>query len=133
VEALKLKHKAKLSQELATTLELPEIGDPDGLARLLYDERIWTGAEIERVFEYAKSLARLRSKPAIGLEEWNRSMKAILPKTGEIETQIKLALYFLNNLDYCPPDWVEMASKRDDLKSGLKASNVSLDDWEDRD
>lgn len=129
IEALKMKHKAKLSGELGETVQ----DENNGLGQLLFDTRIWTGAEIERTFQYAHFLSRAGGRKAIGLGDWNRAMKAIMPKTGDVQQQIDLALYFINNLDYCPDGWRDRAEKHDELKTSLKTQHhIAVDDWEDR-
>jgi ATP-dependent 26S proteasome regulatory subunit len=112
LQALTTKHKVVFHKELEGTMKDPK----DGLGRLLLDqERIWTGAEIESLIK--KSMARAAfegRKNSLGekdytiyAKDWNHAMNVIIPNTGEIETQIALALRFVNDLDYCPPEYWE--------------------------
>ena len=120
LNALTIKHKVKLHNELKPTLEDTE----SGLGRLLEDKvRIWTGAEIEMVVKKAMSTAAFAERKdeegnrdyTIQLEDWNHAMDVILPNTNEVEFQTKLALYFVDDLDFCPPDWRAMVIDKESL------------------
>jgi hypothetical protein len=123
------KANVRMLKSLGTTLQ----DKTKGLGKLLYDSRIWTGAEMERLVKLAFSNAacrvakEIRTKgeaqklsrremldflrtetrnPLIDLDDFNRAMAAYKPKTREVDEQIDLALGFCNNSEYCPPDWV---------------------------
>ena len=51
-------------------------------------------------------------------------MNAIIPRTAEVALQTDLALYFANNLDYCPEDWRETARDKKALRDALLARDV---------
>ena len=106
---------------------------PDnGLGRLIFSKRIWTGAEVERLVKMAfgnaaqrvsavakaeavkRKLSRreaidfLRAEtknPLIELEDWNHAMDSYRPNTRDADAQIDLALGFSNNDDYVPAEW----------------------------
>lgn len=104
----------------------------NGLGRLIFSPRVWTGAEVERLVKMAfgnaaqrvsraakeqaaaKKLPRretlefLRTEtknPLIELDDWNHAMDSYRPNTRQAETQIDLALGYSNNDDYCPAEW----------------------------
>jgi len=125
LEAVRKKHGYRIGKDLAETTRTANAG----LGRLLYDTRIWTGAEIERLmnlaFSYAARravraakekvkeegiprrdmIARIREmtrNPVITFEDWEHAMQNYMPNTRDVEHQIDLALRFCNNLEYCP-------------------------------
>ena len=51
-------------------------------------------------------------------------MNAIIPRTSEVALQTDLALYFANNLDYCPEDWRETARDKKALKDSLAERGI---------
>ena len=106
--------------------------DPNsGLGRLLKDnQRVWTGAEIEVVMKKAISTAAFANRKdadgqkdyTITLADWNHALDVILPDTNEVEYQTKLALAFINDLDFCPEGWVDIARDKDALRKELGIS-----------
>jgi SpoVK/Ycf46/Vps4 family AAA+-type ATPase len=124
IKALQAKHKITFDKDLAGTLTTPE----NGLGRLLLDkERVWTGAEIEDLLREAMSSAAFSGRLTpdgkkdytIRCDDWNYAMDVILPNTGDVEFQTRLALLFVNNLAYCPPDYREQAKDKQQLKREL--------------
>jgi len=121
--ALTKKLKLVLHPDLVQTKD----AEDDGLGKLLHDqERIWTGAEMEAVLQSALQKAyratRLTGTKAdlrLCVDDFNGAMKAIIPRTSEVALQTDLALYFANNLDYCPEDWREAARDKKALKDSL--------------
>lgn len=129
VAALTKKHKFVFSEELKKTR-----GGLVGLGMLLNDtRRIWTGAEIEAVLEHAFRKARkakrlVDGKPSsqIHVEDFEGSMRAIIPNTGAVQTQITLALRFSNNRDYIPADWLAEADKQIAIRAQEKADTDDM-------
>ena len=124
IKALQAKHKVTFDKDLSTTLTTPD----NGLGRLLLDkERVWTGAEIEDLLREAMSSAAFSGRLTpdgkkdytIRADDWNYAMDVILPNTGDVEFQTKLALLFVNHLGYCPPDYRDMARDKESLKRDL--------------
>lgn len=110
IKALLTKHKVSFHKELESSMKNPEFG----LGRLLLDEaRIWTGAEIESLIRKSMSSASFADRVTakgekdytILAEDWNHAMDVIIPNTGDVESQISLALQYVNDLDYCPKDY----------------------------
>jgi len=118
----------RVLKSLVETLKTPD----NGLGRLIFSPRVWTGAEVERLVKMAfgnaaqrvsraakeqaaaKKLPRretlefLRTEtknPLIELDDWNHAMDSYRPNTRQAETQIDLALGYSNNDDYCPAEW----------------------------
>jgi SpoVK/Ycf46/Vps4 family AAA+-type ATPase len=118
----------RVLKSLVETLKTPN----NGLGRLIFSPRVWTGAEVERLVKMAfgnaaqrvsktakdqaaaKKLTRretiefLRTEtknPLIELDDWNHAMDSYRPNTRQVETQIDLALGYSNNDDYCPAEW----------------------------
>lgn len=124
LKALLTKHKVVFHKALAGTIKDQETG----LGRLLLDQdRIWTGAEIESVVRKAVAKAAFAGRKksdnskdyTIYAEDWNHAMDVIIPNTGDVETQIALALRYVNDLDYCPKEYwdevkVEQAKAREE-------------------
>jgi hypothetical protein len=117
----------KLTLVLHPDLVKTKDEDGNGLGTLLHDtERIWTGAEMEAVLQSALQKA-YRAARLIGtkadlrlwVDDFNGAMTAIIPRTSEVALQTDLALYFANNLDYCPEDWREAARDKKALKDSL--------------
>jgi transitional endoplasmic reticulum ATPase len=121
--ALTRKLKLVLHPDLVKTKD----AEGNGLGTLLHDtERIWTGAEMEAVLQSALQKAyratRLTGTKAdlrLCVDDFNGAMTAIIPRTSEVALQTDLALYFANNLDYCPEDWREAARDKKGLKESL--------------
>jgi len=148
VAALTKKLKLVLHSNLVNTKD-EETG---GLGKLLHDgERIWTGAEMEAVLSSALQKAYRASrtwtdasiaeektvnpkrktfpKPGeadlrLDRVDFEGAMNAIIPRTAEVALQTDLALYFANNLDYCPEDWRETARDKEALKDALEKRGV---------
>jgi ATP-dependent 26S proteasome regulatory subunit len=126
LQSLTTKHKVKFAKSLGETMKDPN----NGLGRLLLDEeRIWTGAEIESLVKKAMvraSMANRKDKSGekdytIREEDWNHAMNVILPSTGEVDTQINLALRFVNDLDYCPPVYWDQVKAEQKKHAALMA------------
>jgi AAA+ superfamily predicted ATPase len=142
--ALCKKANVRMHKSLAATLNTPGAG----LGRLLFDDRIWTGAEMERLVKLAfgnaaqrvsadarakaaemklnrrDALEFLRTEtknPLIELGDWEPAMKAYRPKTREVDEQIDLALGFCNNAEYCPADWQQRYEEMQDPSRLAKA------------
>lgn len=117
-----------------------------GWGRLLLDERIWTGAEIERLLnlsfgnaaqreakatrdlykdvprkEQLEKIREATKKPKISIPDWDDAFDNYRPSTGAVEQQIDLALLFCNNLKYCPEDWKSRMKDESALKSTLSS------------
>jgi len=138
LKALLTKFKVKFAKDLQPTAKQKDAG----VGRLLHDERIWTGAEIEAVLKEAidnavfdlleknkesKEFSLDRAKVVIGSDHWERAMNDILPNTGEVEAQIDLALYFTNHLGYCPEEWRDRARNKEQLRS--RVTRVDAGDY----
>jgi len=143
LKALSRKHRVKFDKQLASTVK----GKEAGLGRLLNDERIWTGAEIQAVLTEAIDNCQFRHElavttateagdqaaikkaeadlkgcednPVIVQSDWDEAMDSVVPNTREVELQIDLALYYVNNLKYCPKDWLERAKNKKELKDNI--------------
>jgi SpoVK/Ycf46/Vps4 family AAA+-type ATPase len=124
LNALTTKHKVVFDKELAKTVKLAD----KGLGRLFQDKkRIWTGAEIEDLMREAMSSAAFSGRQnekgekdyTIFSSDWEYAMDVIIPNTGDVEYQSKLALYYVNNLTYCPEEWREMAKNKAELANDL--------------
>ena len=122
--ALSNKHKIVLSKELLATKN-----GRDGLGILLGDEtRVWTGAEIEQLLQAAfRKTARADRKLENGeqdlivtIQDWEAATRSIVPNTKEVERMTKLALYYVDNLDYVPEGaWRDLAMQKDLLAAEL--------------
>ena len=131
------KANVRVLKSLAETMKTKDAG----LGRLLFDPRIWTGAEMERLVKLAfsnaarrvakeirgkaaeqklnrrETLEFLRSEtrnPLIDLGDWDRAMNAYKPKTREVEEQIDVALGYCNNSESCPPEWLQRYEEMQD-------------------
>ncbi len=139
LKALSTKLKTKFAKDLSPTLENKE----DGLGRLLEDtKRVWTGAAIEVVMKKAISTAAFADRKdedgnrdyTIQLEDWNHAMDVILPNTTVVEFQTKLALYYVDDLDFCPSDWKYLVMDKDalarelGLRQGGRVAQADSDD-----
>ncbi len=116
LKALTKKQGFKFAPELQKTLESHE----DGIGKMLHDERIWTGAEMEVVLKEAIDNACFDNRNAVGLADWNQAFHDVLPSTREVEKMIDLSLLFVNHLGYCPEDWRERAQKKGEILSSIK-------------
>lgn len=104
-----------------------------GLGRLLKDDKIWTGAEIEVVVNESADNAAANNRKLIDLSDWDDAMDNIIANTREVEAQIDLALWFTNNLKYCPAEWRERAKNKENLQvSGRLKAMAGWGDY-DRD
>lgn len=139
LKALSTKLKTKFAKDLSPTLENKE----DGLGRLLEDtKRVWTGAAIEVVMKKAISTAAFADRKdedgnrdyTIQLEDWNHAMDVILPNTTVVEFQTKLALYYVDDLDFCPSEWKYLVMDKDalarelGLRQGGRVAQADSDD-----
>ena len=124
LKALITKHNVKFD----TALKPTEDDREEGLGRLLRDEdRLWTGAEIEVVMKKAITTAAFADRKdeegqrdyTITLEDWNHAMDVILPNTNEVEFQTKLALLYVDDLDFCPDGWRNLVADKDQLRRDL--------------
>ncbi len=127
LKALITKHKVLFDEAMSKTKNDPLTG----LGRLLKDnQRVWTGAEIEVVMKKAISTAAFADRKdadgqkdyTITLDDWNHAMDVIIPNTNEVEYQTKLALYFVDDLDFVPSGWVSLAKDKDALRKELGLS-----------
>ncbi len=126
------KYDVKFEKSLKDTIKPTQDGVKDGLARLLFDDRIWTGAEIETILKEAMDNAAFAEHPnSITKEDWNQAMDDVLPNTQEVEFQLNLALRYVNHLGYCPEEWRAQAAKKDELDKVIKShryhGDVELD------
>lgn len=125
--ALTKKQGFKFNKELSDTLKSHETG----IGKLLHDDRIWTGAEMEVVLKEAIDNAIFAERSSVGLEDWNQALNDVLPSTREVDKMIDLSLYYVNHLGYCPEDWRERAQKKGDIltsiKSGYDENSLSHD------
>jgi ATP-dependent 26S proteasome regulatory subunit len=124
LKALTTKLKVQFSSELIPTMKNEE----DGLGRLLEDtKRVWTGAEMEVVLKKAISTAAFSDRKdqegnkdyTVTLEDWNHAMDVIIPNTNEVEFQTKLALLYVDDLDFVSEGWRAMAIDKDSLRRDL--------------
>ena len=100
--------------------------DPDtGLGKLLHDEKIWTGAEIEGLLNGAIENAEEGGRNTVTKEDWDQAMDDILPSTGDVEAMTSMALFFANNAKYCPPEWRHRLRNRDELRSSFSAYSAA--------
>jgi ATP-dependent 26S proteasome regulatory subunit len=126
--ALTKKLKLVLHPDLVKTRD----EQTNGLGKLLHDkERIWTGAEMEAVLQSTLQKAYRASRKVQGkldlriqLDDFNGAMDAIIPRTAEVALQTDLALYFANNLDFCPEDWREIARNKTALREALTERGI---------
>ena len=138
LQALEKKLGIKWAKDLKDTAKTES--KDTGLGRLLFDTRIWTGAEMEVVVKdaYDNACFALREKmPSeteddkaavrkaidgvqISLANWNQSMDDVLPNTRAVEAMIDMALYFLNHLGYCPPEWKKRAANKDEIRTSMQ-------------
>jgi transitional endoplasmic reticulum ATPase len=94
-----------------------------GLARLLSDnERIWTGAEIEVVLKKAVRLAMRDKSKAINLNHWNDAFQYVIPNTQQVERMTNLALLYVDDLEYCPAQWRQIAADKTAIRNALGMS-----------
>lgn len=126
LKALIKKQDFKMASEVEATLK----NKTTGIGKLLYDDRIWTGAEMEVVLKEAIDNAVFDNRTSISLEDWNKAFNDILPSTREVEKMIDLALLYVNHMGYCPEDWKERAGQKAELASSIKEgySDGSLED-----
>jgi SpoVK/Ycf46/Vps4 family AAA+-type ATPase len=117
LKALTKKQGFKFAPELSKTLESHE----EGIGKMLHDQRIWTGAEMEVVLKEAIDNACFDNRGAVGLADWNQAFHDVLPSTREVEKMIDLSLLFVNHLGYCPEDWRERAQKKGEIMSSIKS------------
>lgn len=123
LESLARKHNGvKFDRALRDSRTDPETG----LGRLLLDEKIWTGAEIELLLNGALENAEENGRTTIAKEDWDQAMEDILPATGDVEAMINMALYYANNAKYCPPEWRHrLRGNREELKSSFSAYSAA--------
>jgi SpoVK/Ycf46/Vps4 family AAA+-type ATPase len=114
--ALTKKQGFKFGKDLSATLQSKDTG----IGKLLHDQRIWTGAEMEVVLKEAIDNALFAGRTAVGLEDWNQALADVLPSTREVEKMIDLSLYYVNHLGYCPDDWRERAQNKGEILSSIK-------------
>ena len=117
LSALTKKQGFKFDKELQETLKNKE----NGLGKMLYDERIWTGAEMEVVLKEAIDNACFADRKSISLADWNQAFSDVLPSTKEVEKMIDLSLYYVNHLGYCPEDWRERAQSKGEILSSIQS------------
>ncbi len=117
LKALTKKQNFKFSNELQATLNSKDTG----IGKLLHDQRIWTGAEMEVVLKEAIDNAIFADRNAISLTDFNQALADVLPSTREVEKMIDLSLLFVNHLGYCPEDWRDRATKKGDLMTSIKS------------
>jgi ATP-dependent 26S proteasome regulatory subunit len=117
LSALTKKQGFKFNKDLSETIKSKD----NGIGKLLHDERIWTGAEMEVVLKEAIDNALFADRTSVGLEDWNQALADVLPSTREVEKMIDLSLYYVNHLGYCPEDWRERAQKKQDILTSIKS------------
>ena len=122
--------KAKFTPDMQFDIEKGP--DPmKGLGPFAFDKRMWTGAEINKLVEDAilnASLYEDDRRTQLGdkylfrvtADDWAAAYHNVLPKTGNVQGMINCALYFMNNLRYCPVGWQKEATNRKDLAKTLK-------------
>ena len=119
LNALRKGLSVRFHEDLKQTL-----GQKDnGLGRLLLDNRIWTGAEMELVIKDAVDNAEDSGNTDISLDDWNLAMDSIIPNTGQMQIQIDLALTYCNNAKYIPDEWKEARNKLMESSTGLAVHN----------
>jgi ATP-dependent 26S proteasome regulatory subunit len=116
LQALTKKQGFKFAKELQDTLQSKDTG----IGKLLHDQRIWTGAEMEVVLKEAIDNACFENRTAVGLKDWNQALADVLPSTREVEKMIDLSLLFVNHLGYCPEDWKERAQQKGEILTSIK-------------
>lgn len=117
LKALKKKQGFGFSKEVESTLTSKDAG----LGKLLHDNRLWTGAEMEVVLKEAIDNAVFDNRTTISLEDWNKAFNDILPSTREVEKMIDLSLYYVNHMGYCPEDWRERAANKGEILTSIKS------------
>lgn len=115
LSALTKKQGFKFDKSLQATLNSKD----DGIGKMLNDQRIWTGAEMEVVLKEAIDNAVFAEHKAVELEDWNQAFADVLPSTREVEKMIDLSLLYVNHLGYCPEDWRERATKKDVIMQSI--------------
>ena len=114
--ALSKKHGFKFAKELQDTLKAPD----KGIGRMLNDQRIWTGAEMEVVLKEAIDNACFEQRTSINLADWDQAFNDILPSTREVEKMVDLSLLYVNHLGYCPDDWRDRAQHKDEIRTSIQ-------------
>lgn len=122
--ALLKKIGCKFAKEVAASETDPE----NGLGKLLMDDkRVWTGAEIEVVLKKSFRLAERDGAKAIGLKHWNDAFRFVIPNTQQVEYMTKLSLVYVDDLEYCPPEWRDIAGDKAKLRSDLGMNEMDED------
>jgi transitional endoplasmic reticulum ATPase len=115
--ALLRKYKMKFDKGMSAT----ETDEKNGLGLLLNDkERVWTGAEIEVVLKKAISIAYRKGNANITVKDWNDAFYYVLPNTQEVERMSLLSLRYVDDLEFCPEEWREIARDKKRIDSELK-------------
>ena len=141
MQALSKKHNVAWSEDVRPTKQ----NVLNGYGKLLRDEKVWTGAEIEVVMLDAIDNAKRRlrkatladvlmtkeekqevirvfsARPVISLEDWDAAFESVVPSTGDVEFQTNLALLFCNKQQYIPDVWKEMVKDRAKLEESVQA------------
>ena len=112
LKALTGKHNVRFEKDLEATLKLEDAG----LGRLLNDDRVWTGAEIEVILKEASENADDNGRRVISRADWDQAMEDVIPNTGDVEAMTNMALYYANNRKYCPVEWRDRMGNRSELK-----------------
>ena len=112
LKALTGKHSVRFEKDLQETMDSKDTG----LGRLLNDERVWTGAEIEVILKEASENADDNGRRVISREDWDQAMEDVIPNTGDVEAMTNMALYYANNRKYCPAEWRDRMGNRSELK-----------------
>jgi transitional endoplasmic reticulum ATPase len=118
LKALGKKHRVKFEKSLGATIA----STTEGLGLLFNDSRVWTGAEIEVVLKEAMDNCFFADRNIITQQDWDDAMNSVLPNTRDVELQISLALYYVNNLKYCPKEWLERARNKGELQTQIRST-----------
>jgi transitional endoplasmic reticulum ATPase len=122
-----------------------------GIGRLLYDSRLWTGAEMEGLLKRAFSNAVVRKTDAaiedskakklpardmldyirqstksvlVDITDWNKAFDSYRPSTRDMARMIHLALEHTNDRDYLPEEW---QGQYDQIRSEATGSTATFD------
>jgi AAA+ superfamily predicted ATPase len=108
VAALTRKLKTPFADDLKASMKTKDTG----LGLMLNDDaRIWTGAEIEVVLKKSIRIMNRDGRKKVGLEDWQKASQYIRPNTKQVQRMTELALRYVDDLEYCLPEWRETAER----------------------
>jgi transitional endoplasmic reticulum ATPase len=138
LQALSKKLKLKWSKELRETATAAT--KDQGLGKIIWADRVWTGADIEVVAKKAlknavyrvreelkgkglskKDIRKSSDDVEISLADWDNAFSFIRPNTQLVELMIDLALAFVTDFEFCSAEWRERGQDRDSLKKHIES------------